>query len=159
MNKFIVAAGSSHHEAFYYLEQAERRISRYQNIKICAKSRVFKNCSKFSSINRLFFNQAFALETYLEPLVFYRELRSIESFSGRIRSYKNAPRTLDLDILLLSNLKYKSSNFRVPHAQTFLRSFFVVCAQEALMRARWPIPVELALAATRGGRDYLVACS
>lgn len=159
MNNFIVAAGSSHHNALYYLAQAELRFSQYQNIKLCAKSRIYKNCSKFSKTNRLYYNQAFALSTFFEPLVFYRELRSIESLLGRIRTYKNAPRTLDLDILLLSNLEYKSSIFRIPHAQTFVRSFFVVCAKEALMRAHWPEPMTLALAKTRGGRDYMVVCS
>lgn len=159
MNNFIVAAGSSHHHAMYYLAQAELIICQNKNIKICAKSRLFKNGSKFSKTNRLYYNQAFALSSFFEPLAFYRELRSIESSLGRIRTYKNAPRTIDLDILLLSNLEYKSSTFRVPHAQAFVRSFFVVCAQEALMRAHWPTPATLALAKTRGGRDYMVACS
>lgn len=159
MNNFIVAAGSSHPNALYYFAQAELRISQYSNIKICAKSRIFKNGSKFSKTNKLFYNQAFAISTCFEPLVFYRELRSIELLLGRIRTYKNAPRTLDLDILLLSNLKYKSSTFCVPHVQAFVRSFFVVCAQEALMHAHWPQHITITLAKTRGGRDYMVACS
>ncbi len=78
---------------------------------------------------------------------------------GRIRTYRYAPRTLDLDILIASNLDYKSSTFRVPHTQAFVRSFFVVCAAEALMHAGWPTPINLAMAKTRGGRDYLVVCS
>lgn len=159
MNKFVIAAGSSHHNGLFYLAQAERRISGYKNIIIHSKSRIFKNCSKFSKTNRLYFNQAFALKTIFEPLVLYRELRSIEHTMGRIRTYKNAPRTLDLDILLLSNLEYKSSTFQVPHAQAFVRSFFVVCAKEALVRAHWPVPAALILAKTRGGCDYLVPCS
>jgi len=159
MNKYVIAAGSSHHDGVYYLSRSEQRISQHQKIIFCAKSRIYKNCSKFSHTNRLYFNQAFAVKTCLEPLVFYRELRSIEIAMGRIRTYKNSPRTLDLDILVGSNLEYKSSTFRIPHTQAFLRSFFVVCAAEALMHAGWPIPINLAIAKARGGRDYLVACS
>ena len=159
MNKYLIAAGSCHHNGIYYLAQAEKILSQHYNFMLCAKSKIYKNCSKFSYTNRLYYNLAFAVKTRLEPLVFYRELRSIESTLGRIRTYKNSPRTLDLDILMVSNLEYKSSTFRVPHTQAFVRSFFVVCAREALMHAGWPTPIDLTMAKTRGGRDYLVACS
>jgi len=157
MNKYLIAAGSSHHQACNYLAQAENYLSNSKNIKLITKSRIFKNASKFSHINRLFFNTVYAVTSNLEPLVFYRELKTIETKLGRIRSYKNAPRTLDLDVLIALNLKYKKSTFFVPHPQAYMRSFFAVCAVEALMNAGWPIDLALSRASRRFSHDYLVA--
>lgn len=156
MIKYIVVAGSSHHAAKSYLSAAQKHIAATKNINLIATSRIFKNCSQNTNMNRLFFNRAFALTCSLEPRVFYRELKSIEFKLGRIRAYKNSPRTIDLDVLMAINLKYKSLSFCVPHSQCFARSFFVVCAMEAIMIARWPLPQALTRANSKFGCDYLV---
>ncbi len=51
-----------------------------------------------------FLNGIFYLETFYEPLDLKKKLKEIEQKLGRIRqSNKNAPRTIDLDIVLFNN--------------------------------------------------------
>jgi 2-amino-4-hydroxy-6-hydroxymethyldihydropteridine diphosphokinase len=158
MNKYIISAGSCDYRGLRYLEHAKNNLLQSSKFILSGQSRIFKNSSKYAKINRLYYNTAFAVESLLEPLAFYRELRSIESKLGRIRTYKNSPRTLDLDVLIAFNLSYKTSTFCVPHREAYARNFFVVCAVEALIAAHWPIPIALIHARARMSRDLLVAC-
>ncbi|MCF7869759.1 MAG: 2-amino-4-hydroxy-6-hydroxymethyldihydropteridine diphosphokinase [Candidatus Omnitrophica bacterium] len=51
-------------------------------------------------------------------------LKKIETELGRKRSFKNAPRTIDLDILLYGNKKIKTKKLIVPHPKLKIRDFF-----------------------------------
>ena len=50
-------------------------------------------------------------------------LQSIESLHGRLRPYRNAPRSLDLDLLLFGNARIHSANLTVPHPRMHERAF------------------------------------
>ena len=64
----------------------------------------FSSCFETEPVGFLdqpwFLNQAIELETQLEPRELLLLCQSIEASRGRIRTFPNAPRTLDLDILL-----------------------------------------------------------
>jgi len=59
-----------------------------------------------------FYNAVAALRTSLPPHELLVALQSIEAAAGRERPYRNAPRTLDLDILLFDGLAIDTT----PHA-------------------------------------------
>ena len=61
-----------------------------------------------------------------EPIDLLRVCRSIESLHGRKRSGKNAPRTLDLDILLFGALILDSRELTIPHPRLRERRFVLV---------------------------------
>jgi 2-amino-4-hydroxy-6-hydroxymethyldihydropteridine diphosphokinase len=61
-----------------------------------------------------------------EPIDLLRVCRSIESLHGRKRSGKNAPRTLDLDILLFGGLILYSRELTIPHPRLGERRFVLV---------------------------------
>lgn len=57
---------------------------------------------------------------------FLKIMLHYEIILGRKRSFKNAPRTLDLDVLYFDNLKFKSKKLTLPHVGAFDRqSVFV----------------------------------
>jgi len=87
--------------------------------------------------------------------MFYRNLYAIENELGRIRTYKFARRTIDLDLLLSLDITFKGANFFLPHKEAFKRMFFVVPAMEALQSAGWPIPHRLIKARAQCGQWYL----
>jgi 2-amino-4-hydroxy-6-hydroxymethyldihydropteridine diphosphokinase len=61
-----------------------------------------------------------------EPIELLRILRSIESLHRRKRSGRNAPRTLDLDILLFGARILQSPELTIPHPRLRERRFVLV---------------------------------
>jgi 2-amino-4-hydroxy-6-hydroxymethyldihydropteridine diphosphokinase len=51
------------------------------------------------------------------------QLQKIEQTAGRLRPYRNAPRTLDLDILLFGAARIESPALTVPHPRMWQRAF------------------------------------
>jgi 2-amino-4-hydroxy-6-hydroxymethyldihydropteridine diphosphokinase len=70
-----------------------------------------------------FLNAVALLATELAPLQLLAELQAIEHHHGRERPYRNAPRTLDLDLLLLSDESIELPTLVVPHPRLHLRAF------------------------------------
>ena len=54
------------------------------------------------------------------------QLQKIEQKAGRIRPYLNAPRTLDLDILLYGDAHIQTETLTIPHPRMWQRAFVLV---------------------------------
>ncbi len=66
------------------------------------------------------------LGTNLSPHVLLRELQHIEQTHGRERTFRNAPRTLDLDLLLYGEHAIESIDLTVPHPRLHERAFVLL---------------------------------
>ncbi|WP_422845790.1 2-amino-4-hydroxy-6-hydroxymethyldihydropteridine diphosphokinase [Acidovorax sp. M2(2025)] len=87
-----------------------------------------------------FYNAVAALRTTLPPQELLAALQSIEAAAGRERPYRNAPRTLDLDILLIDNLSIDTPALTVPHPRMRERAFVLLPLAEiapARVPAEW----------------------
>ncbi|MBN9628066.1 MAG: 2-amino-4-hydroxy-6-hydroxymethyldihydropteridine diphosphokinase [Acidovorax sp. SCN 65-28] len=87
-----------------------------------------------------FYNAVAALRTSLPPHELLVALQSIEAAAGRERPYRNAPRTLDLDILLFDGLAIDTPKLTVPHPRMHERAFVLLPLAEiapAQVRAEW----------------------
>ncbi len=71
-------------------------------------------------------NAVAALQTTLAPLELLAHLQRIEAAFGRQRPYPNAPRTLDLDLLLYGEASIVSPTLTVPHPRMHERAFVLV---------------------------------
>lgn len=98
-----------------------------------------------------FVNAVAALETSLEPEALLAELQAIESRHGRRRSFPDAPRTLDLDLLLYGDAVQRSARLTLPHPRMHERAFvlkpLVELAPEVVVPGRGP------------ARELLAACA
>jgi 2-amino-4-hydroxy-6-hydroxymethyldihydropteridine diphosphokinase len=70
-----------------------------------------------------FLNAAAAVETTLSPAELLRSLLSTEQAFGRVRSVRNAPRPLDLDVLLFDDRVLETPELRIPHPRMESRRF------------------------------------
>ncbi len=70
-----------------------------------------------------YLNAVVRLETRLAPQALLRELQRIERQHGRERPYRNAPRTLDLDLLLYGDRHIATKTLVVPHPRLHERAF------------------------------------
>ena len=68
-------------------------------------------------------NAVAKLSTELSAHVLLEQLQRIEQEFGRERSVRNAPRTLDLDILLYGDLSIEDANLSIPHPRMNERAF------------------------------------
>ncbi len=73
-----------------------------------------------------YLNAAAAIETDKSPHDLLRFLQSIEHAFGRVRTVKDGPRTLDLDILLYDDLVIETPDLTVPHPRMHERAFVLV---------------------------------
>ena len=63
------------------------------------------------------------LDTDLDPHALLSHLQGIERDQGRARSFKNAPRTIDLDLLLYGSIALSTPDLVVPHPRMHERAF------------------------------------
>ena len=70
-----------------------------------------------------FINAVAQLETELAPRALLEALLALEHECGRTREFRNAPRTLDLDVLLYDDLVHHEHGLTIPHPQMHLRAF------------------------------------
>jgi 2-amino-4-hydroxy-6-hydroxymethyldihydropteridine diphosphokinase len=70
-----------------------------------------------------FVNAVAKIATGLEPHALLQGLLQIEHSHGRERTFRNAPRTLDLDVLLYDDLQLHEHGLTIPHPQMHRRAF------------------------------------
>lgn len=70
-----------------------------------------------------FINAVAALDTALQPHALLDALQEMETRFGRQRSFKDAPRTLDLDVLLYEQLTIDDPTLTIPHPRMHERAF------------------------------------
>lgn len=92
-----------------------------------------------------YLNAVVELATTLDPQALLAQLQQLEQQAGRERPYRNAPRTLDLDLLLYGDLTVDTPALQVPHPRLWQRAFAVVPLAE-IAPARVAQPVLAAVA-------------
>jgi 2-amino-4-hydroxy-6-hydroxymethyldihydropteridine diphosphokinase len=73
-----------------------------------------------------FINAVAALDTALSPRALLDALLDIELAHGRARKFANAPRTLDLDVLLYGDVQLNEPGLTLPHPRMHERAFVLV---------------------------------
>jgi len=73
-----------------------------------------------------YLNAVVRLDTRLAPVALLAELQRIELANGRERPYRNAPRTLDLDLLLYGRRHIATKALNVPHPRLQQRAFVLL---------------------------------
>lgn len=85
-----------------------------------------------------FLNAVVELETALEPLDLLAGTSAIEQAHGRERSFANAPRTLDIDILFYDDRIVLEPALQIPHHLLNIRAFVLVPLAEIAPDLRHP---------------------
>ena len=73
-----------------------------------------------------FVNAVVQVDTHLDAHELLARLQAIENEAGRERPYRNAPRTLDMDLLLYGSGRIDSPRLAVPHPRMNERAFVLV---------------------------------
>ena len=73
-----------------------------------------------------YLNAVAELRTTLSAMDVLALLQSLENQAGRERPYRNAPRTLDLDLLLYGDARIDAPTLQVPHPRMWSRAFVLL---------------------------------
>lgn len=73
-----------------------------------------------------YLNAVAAIATELTPLALLACLQTLEARAGRARSYRNAPRTLDLDLLMFGDVQMQTTELTLPHPRMHERAFVLL---------------------------------
>jgi 2-amino-4-hydroxy-6-hydroxymethyldihydropteridine diphosphokinase len=85
-----------------------------------------------------YLNAVAEIRTQLAVHELLDQLQAIEARHGRTRAYRNAPRTLDLDLLLYGNEVIDTSRLKVPHPRLHERAFVLLPLAEIAPALRIP---------------------
>lgn len=99
-----------------------------------------------------FVNAVAELHTALAPHALLTELQALECVRGRVRSFRNAPRVLDLDLLVWGEAALNDPRLVLPHPRMHLRAFVLAPLIEIAPDLRLPghPPLDALLRACEG---------
>ncbi|MGR4870832.1 2-amino-4-hydroxy-6-hydroxymethyldihydropteridine diphosphokinase [Variovorax sp. LARHSF232] len=120
-----VAIGANLGDARQTVRNAIEALNALPQSRVAAQSSLYRTAPVDAS-GPDFINAVVALETGLEPLALLAELQAIETRAGRERPYRNAPRTLDLDLLSCGDQVMDAPTLTLPHPRMHQRAFVLV---------------------------------
>ena len=124
------------------LLRALDELARLPDSRLVAKSSLWLSAPLGYADQPEFINAVAQLETGLSADTLLEELHAVESAHGRERSFVNAPRSLDLDLLLYGEEQRTSASLSLPHPRMHERAFvlqpLLEIAPEAAIPGRGP---------------------
>lgn len=106
--------------------------------RVAARSGLYRTAPVGVGEQPDYINAVVALDTALAPRPLLDALLAIEAAGGRTRAYHQAPRTLDLDLLLYGEAVVREPGLEVPHPRMHLRAFVLVPLAEIAPEAVIP---------------------
>lgn len=120
-----VGLGANLGDAAAAVRQAIDALNELPQTRVTARSSLYRSAPVDAS-GPDFINAVACIETALTAPDLLRELQRIEKAAGRERPYRNAPRTLDLDLLLYGAARIDSPALTVPHPRLKERAFVLL---------------------------------
>lgn len=117
-----VGLGANLGDPLAALQQALRALAATPGVTLRAASSPWRS-APVDAGGPDFVNAVAALDTTLAPLTLLRVLQALEQAQGRERPYPNAPRTLDLDLLLHGQQVLGTHELTLPHPRLHERAF------------------------------------
>ena len=125
MREFLIATiglGANLGDAQQAVQEAMQTIAAFDYCQLHAASPLYRSAPVDSS-GPDYFNAVLQISTRLSAPDLLARLHQLERGAGRQRPYRNAPRTLDLDILLYGAARIDSPTLTVPHPRMRQRAF------------------------------------
>lgn len=134
MVKAYIALGANLGNAAAALKQAVVALGCLPFTQVCKTSSVYKTAPQGEAssvpLGDDYLNAVIEVQTSLTAPLLLEHLQKIEQTAGRERLYRNAPRTLDLDLLLYGSACIHSEHLTVPHPRMWQRAFVLVPLRE-----------------------------
>jgi 2-amino-4-hydroxy-6-hydroxymethyldihydropteridine diphosphokinase len=118
----FVAIGANLGDAEATVKEAMAAIGALQRTQVTARSSLYRS-APVDAEGPEFINAVVAVRTGLDAEQLLIALQRLETLAGRERPFPNAPRTLDLDLLMHGNSVVESPTLTLPHPRMRERAF------------------------------------
>nr|WP_154135286.1 2-amino-4-hydroxy-6-hydroxymethyldihydropteridine diphosphokinase [Herbaspirillum sp. CAH-3] len=145
-----IGIGGNLGDARATVEEAIAHLARLPQSQLLGTSSLYRTAPIDSSGDD-YVNAVALVSTSLTALELLHALQAIELQHGRERPYRNAPRTLDLDVLMYGEAVLEDEELIVPHPRMAQRAFVLVPMLE--------IDAQVQIPGLGAARDYLDAIS
>ncbi len=138
MNKTYLLLGSNMGNSKRQLSKAIGLIEK-QIGKIVRQSGLYATAAWGNTNQPDFLNQVIIVQTKLTAVQTMQSILQIEKEMGRLRTVKNAPRIIDIDILFFNKEVIHTEELTVPHPQLQNRRFVLVPLNELSPNFKHPV--------------------
>ena len=152
MTTAYVGVGSNLQDPEKQVRQAFDELAGIEGTKLTRKSSLYRTAPMGYAAQPDFVNAVAEVETKLPAEALLDRLQEIEAAHRRERSFANAPRTLDLDLLLYGDAAIATERLSIPHPRMHERAFVLAPLVEIAPLAAIPGvgPARECLARCRG---------
>ncbi len=125
----FIGIGSNLENPIQQVQRAFRELDEIADGRLLAISSLYESAPMIGegdggqSGQPAYINAVAKIETTLPPQLLMQRLLDIETRHHRIRTKKNGPRTLDLDILIFDQLRIDTAGLAIPHPRAHQRAF------------------------------------
>lgn len=123
MSTAFVGIGTNMGNRMQNIENALNALNLVPNTKVLAVSNIYETLPWGYAQQPNFLNGVIKLKTTLSPQALLGALLGIEAAMGRVRTLKNGPRVLDLDLLTFDNEVINTKELTLPHPFMLQREF------------------------------------
>jgi 2-amino-4-hydroxy-6-hydroxymethyldihydropteridine diphosphokinase len=120
-----IGIGSNLGDARDNVERAMQRLADVRDTRLVGQSSLFRT-APLEANGEDYVNAVARVDTRLTASELLQALQAIEQDFGRERPYPNAPRTLDLDLLLYGSQTISTDTLTVPHPRLTQRAFVLI---------------------------------
>ena len=121
----FIGIGANLGDALGTVQRAIVALGGIVSTRLIAPSSLFRT-APIDAIGDDYVNAVAQLETTLDAATLLSHLQRIEDVFGRERPFPNAPRTLDLDLLLFGQKRIDTADLIVPHPRLTERAFTLI---------------------------------
>ena len=126
MTAAFIGLGANLGDPQRQVQQAFRELDAIPHTRVVRTSSLYRSAPLGYTEQPSFVNAVAQVETGLPAERLLAELQSIEAAHGRRRSFANAPRTLDLDLLLFGDAVLDVPGLKIPHPRMHERAFVLL---------------------------------
>lgn len=126
MTVAYVALGSNLQDPLKQVTKAFEALATLADTQLLACSSLYKTAPVGYDNQPDFINAVAKIETQLPPVALLRQLLAVEASFGRERPFPNAPRILDLDLLLYGDVCMQTQELTLPHPRMHERGFVLL---------------------------------
>jgi 2-amino-4-hydroxy-6-hydroxymethyldihydropteridine diphosphokinase len=134
----FVGLGANLDEPASQVRQAFLELDAIPHTRVVRTSSLYRSEPVGYAEQPRFVNAVAQVETGLPAERLLAELQALEARHGRSRSFANAPRTLDLDLLLFADAVLDVPGLKIPHPRMHERAFVLVPLLEIAPQSRIP---------------------
>ncbi|HSD60168.1 MAG TPA: 2-amino-4-hydroxy-6-hydroxymethyldihydropteridine diphosphokinase [Burkholderiales bacterium] len=108
------------------LARGLQELAQLPGTRVLARSSLYRSAAVGTGPQPDYLNSVAEIETGLTPSELLDALLAIERRHGRTREFPNAPRTLDLDVLMYEDLQCHEHGLTLPHPRMHERLFVLL---------------------------------